>query len=136
MNQKTWAAALVTLALAVLAFGCQSGGIGDPCTPEDEYQQYFSGYEVSEVNIESRSFQCETRLCLVNHFQGRVTCPYGQAVAQIGSDGNMAVPPAQEYQLCHIPGTTSANDRIKVPVEKQLVARQPEQAVYCSCRCD
>ena len=31
-----------------------------------------------EENIESRSFQCQTRICLVNHFQGRVSCPLGQ----------------------------------------------------------
>ena len=83
MNQKTWAAAAFMFALGVFSAGCQSGGIGDPCTPEDEYQKYFSGYAVSEVNIESRSFQCETRLCLVNHFQGRVSCPYGQLDAKI-----------------------------------------------------
>ena len=106
MNQKTWAAALVTLALGVLAVGCQSGGIGDPCTPEDEYQQYFSGYEVTEVNIESKSFQCETRLCLVNHFQGRVSCPYGQTDAQAKTGG------VAENQLCHIPGTSDAMMRV------------------------
>jgi RNA polymerase sigma-70 factor (ECF subfamily) len=49
MSQKTWAAAAVTFGLGVLSFGCQSGGIGDPCTPEDEYQQFFSGYEVTEA---------------------------------------------------------------------------------------
>ncbi len=129
MNQKTWAAALVTLALGVLAFGCQSGGIGDPCTPEDEYQQYFSGYEVTEVNIESKSFQCETRLCLVNHFQGRVSCPYGQTDVQAKMGG------APEYQLCHIPGTSDANTRIQVAVNKQLLARRAADSVYCSCRC-
>ena len=61
MNQKTWAAVVVTFALSILTFGCQSGGIGDPCIPEDEYQLYFSGYSETEVNLESRSFQCETR---------------------------------------------------------------------------
>lgn len=123
------------LLLGAFSWGCQSGGVGDPCTPEDEYQQFFSGYAFTEVNIESRSFQCETRLCLVNHFQGRVTCPYGQTVMQIGDKGDQPVDARQEYQLCHIPGTTGALDRIKVPVEKQLVDRQPDKAVYCSCRC-
>lgn len=68
----------VVSSLGAFAGGCQSGGVGDPCTPEDEYQQSFSGFSPSEVNIESRSFQCETRVCLVNHFRGRVTCPLGQ----------------------------------------------------------
>jgi len=130
MNQKTWAAALVTLALGVLAFGCQSGGIGDPCTPEDEYQQFFSGYEVTEVNIESRSFQCETRLCLVNHFQGRVSCPYGQTDAEAKGMGTRP-----EEQLCHIPGTSDAANRVMVAVNKQFTKRRAADVVYCSCRC-
>lgn len=66
-------------ALSFLPTSCQSGGIGDPCIPEDEYNPAFGGFKVTEENIESRSFQCETRICLVNHFQGRVTCPFGQA---------------------------------------------------------
>lgn len=70
------------LAVAVLGgspAACQSGGVGDPCVPEDEYSPAFAGFDPAEENIESRSFQCETRICLVNHFQGRVTCPLGQA---------------------------------------------------------
>jgi hypothetical protein len=70
--------ASVAVALSVSAGGCQTGGVGDPCTPEDEYQPAFSGFAPSEVNVESRSFQCETRVCLVNHFRGRVSCPLGQ----------------------------------------------------------
>ena len=65
-------------ALGALPLACQSGGIGDPCTPEDEYTAAFAGFKVTEENIESRSFQCSTRICLVNHFQGRTTCPQGQ----------------------------------------------------------
>jgi hypothetical protein len=125
MNQKTWAAAAVTFALGVLSMGCQSGGIGDPCVPEDEYQQLFSGYSVSEVNLESRSFQCETRLCLVNHFQGRVTCPYGQIEGDSRGDN----------ALCHVPGTSGSENQIKVPVVNQLTGRKPADSVYCSCRC-
>jgi hypothetical protein len=116
--------------MGVSAFGCQSGGIGDPCVPEDEYQQYFSGYEVTEVNIESKSFQCETRLCLVNHFNGRVSCPYGQSLREAtGMDAKA------EEQLCHIPGTTSAATRIKVEVQHQYDKRKAADTVYCSCRC-
>jgi hypothetical protein len=65
-------------ALGLLPSACQSSGIGDPCTPEDEYNPLFGGFKVTEDNIESRSFQCESRICLVNHFQGRVSCPLGQ----------------------------------------------------------
>jgi hypothetical protein len=65
--------------LGVLPVACQSGGVGDPCTPELEYQAGFAGFNVAEEYTESRSFQCSTRICLVNHFQGRVSCPQGQA---------------------------------------------------------
>jgi hypothetical protein len=124
MNQKTWAA-VVTFVVGALTLGCQSGGIGDPCIPEDEYQQFFSGYSDNQVNLESRSFQCETRLCLVNHFEGRVTCPYGQAEDDT----------RPEWQRCHVPGTTGPDNLIKVPVQKQFTGRTPANAVYCSCRC-
>ncbi len=66
--------------LGVAPTSCQTGGIGDPCTPEDEFEPDFSGFKVTQENIESRSFQCESRICLANHFQGRVSCPLGQAV--------------------------------------------------------
>ncbi len=64
---------------AALPASCQTGGIGDPCTPEDEYRGQFAGFQLTQENIESRSFQCESRICLVNFFQGRVSCPAGQS---------------------------------------------------------
>lgn len=66
-------------AIALVPTACQSGGVGDPCIPEDEYNPEFAGFKVEEENIESRSFQCDTRICLANYFQGRVSCPLGQA---------------------------------------------------------
>jgi hypothetical protein len=68
-------------ALGVVPLACQSGGV----TPEDEYDPTFASFHVDLANIESRSFQCSTRICLVNHFQGRVSCPLGQPGA--GSPG-------------------------------------------------
>src|SRR5450432_3088449 len=70
---------LATAVLGLVPLACQPGGVGDPCTPEDEYTTDFSGFDSKEVNVESKSFQCVTRVCLVNHFQGRVSCKYGQA---------------------------------------------------------
>jgi hypothetical protein len=108
------------------------GGVGDPCIPEDEYQTAFSGYSVEETNVESRSFQCETRVCLVNHFQGRVSCPYGQTQdaansCQGGFDPN---------SCCKIPGTVGGGgDVVVAPVSPQLAGRRPDRSVYCSCRC-
>jgi hypothetical protein len=74
-------AAVVTLAVIPLA--CQSGGVGDPCTPDEEYGAGFNGFDLAEGYIESRSFSCTTRICLVNHFQGRVSCPLGQSANDI-----------------------------------------------------
>src|SRR5688572_2465366 len=76
--------------------GCKQTGVGDPCVPEQEYDPTFSGFVVDQVNVESKSYQCETRLCLVNHFQGRVSCPYGQ-------DNGGAAPSGAS--ACTVPGT-------------------------------
>jgi hypothetical protein len=121
--------------------------VGDPCTPEDEYQQDFNGFQVTETNVESRSFQCETRLCLVNHFQGRVSCIPGQTAAQgqpyeLDAMGRPTTTPSSTFNpVCSIPGPAASTDvtskdNIVVEVPPQLQNRQTDQAVYCSCRCD
>jgi hypothetical protein len=110
---------LATALLGLFPLACQPGGVGDPCTPEDEYNVGFSGYDAKEVNVESKSFQCETRVCLVNHFQGRVSCKYGQ----VAGAGN-----------CTVPGDPKRP--ITVEVSPQIKLRTADKAVYCSCRCD
>lgn len=126
--------------LVVAVPGCKEEGIGDPCTPEQEYDPTFLGFDAKEVNVESKSFQCRTRLCLVNHFQGRVSCPYGQ-----DADGQ----PLSGDQRCTIPGdnktviegakdpaTNDFRDQSKRSrVNPQCVDRAANKAVYCSCRC-
>ena len=55
--------------------------IGAPCTIyEDEGGTTFAGYKVTQDIIASESSECHPRVCLVNHFQGRVGCPLGQDV--------------------------------------------------------
>jgi hypothetical protein len=139
LSAGSWSAALL---LGLAALGCTPGGVGDPCTPEDEYSQTFNGFQLTETNVESRSFQCETRLCLVNHFQGRVSCRLGQDAAQgepNSADGSAN--PNWKPQ-CSIPGTAvdranrGSQDNINVAVPAQLTQRQTDKAVYCSCRCD
>jgi hypothetical protein len=126
--------------LGLLALACEPGGVGDPCIPEDEYQTTFGSYDSTEVNVESRSFQCETRVCLVNHFQGRVSCPYGQ------TEDAIATLQPNDPKRCRVPGTngTKPEDAITVAVKPQLVDRSAaasvdrkggKDAVYCSCRC-
>jgi hypothetical protein len=99
------AALSAVAALAALPTACQSGGVGDPCTPEDEYQTVFSGFDVAESYLESRSFQCSTRICLVNHFQGRVSCPLGQAAADVHTCNGPGDPPCASGESCVPSGT-------------------------------
>jgi hypothetical protein len=119
--------------------GCSEEGIGDPCVPEQEFDEHFLAFDEKEVNVESKSFQCRTRLCLVNHFRGRVSCPYGQ------NQGGSAPAGAK---ACTIPGTETLISGEKDPstneffdprkqsaVPAQCVDRAANKAVYCSCRC-
>jgi hypothetical protein len=132
--------ALLTGAL-VLGQGCKQGGIGDPCIPEQEYDPTFSGFSFKEVNVESKSFQCATRVCLVNHFRGRVTCPKGQSAV----GGNCFVPgttdpivgPREVSEDPNVPAKdrpalNSTRDKCVPP---QCDERKAEDTVYCSCRC-
>lgn len=109
------------LGLVAITPGCPAEGIGDPCVPEDEYSPTFSGFAITEVSTESRSFSCQSRLCLVNRFRGRVSCPYGQELA------------AQGDARCSLPGSA---DPVSAPVAPQLLDRRAQDAVFCSCRCD
>lgn len=102
--------------------GCQSAGVGDPCVPEEEYVADFAGFSAEEADAETRSLQCETRVCLVNHFQGRASCAYGQTEQQSATDPR-----------CFVPGTQTP---VRSAVSPQLLRRRADDAVYCSCRCD
>jgi hypothetical protein len=133
MNRFQTAVSTVALFVAGLSFvGCTPGGVGDPCIPEDEYGKNFAGYGVDEVNVEAMSFQCQTRLCLVNHFQGRVSCPYGQK-ATLDAAGNVD-PTFPGVDHCKLPDASKTD--VTVEVAPQLLDRRAKDAVYCSCRCD
>jgi hypothetical protein len=112
----------LTFFLASLLAGCHGGGVGDPCVPEEEYSRDFASFAAEEADTESRSLQCQTRVCLINHFQGRVSCPYGQGETQ-----------ALQDPRCFVPGTSTP---VHHQVEPQLLQRRADDAVYCSCRCD
>lgn len=125
------ALALSAISALAAAPGCAATGVGDPCIPDEEYDPTFQGFSVADVSVESKSYVCLSRLCLVNHFQGRVTCPYGQAGPGVGCNGSCSVgaaptspsalpaampgsPPSQVnngqgYQYgCSIPGSVPA----------------------------
>jgi|CZKU01.1.fsa_nt_gi hypothetical protein len=137
--------AVAVSAVAFVGTGCQSTGIGDPCTPEQEYDPTFSGFDEHEVSTESESFQCQTRLCLVNHFQGRVSCPYGQGWDKKALKVTINSPATA---ACSTPGigtpVTGPLDKTGAPVDPknagegvkpQCTDRTADKTVYCSCRC-
>jgi hypothetical protein len=148
--------AALVFVTATTAQGCKATGVGDPCIPEQEYDPTFLGFDPQEVNVESKSFQCLTRLCLVNHFRGRVTCPYGQDKTGMqlpGIDGASSGSfPPQDLQKnavgpCLIPGGTDLtkdaitgdptnNPAAGAQVPPQCVDREAANTVYCSCRCE
>jgi hypothetical protein len=142
---------LVTLAAVVSvsvvsATGCNSTGVGDPCVPEAEYATSFLGFQYTEVNVESKSYQCQTRLCLANHFQGRVTCPYGQdstgTTTYLGMGSPCKTPIGQNVDgldpannnMVDVPCTGSATN-CGAAVLPNCTDRTGTNAVYCSCRC-
>jgi hypothetical protein len=141
-------AASATVALLVMSGGCNSTGVGDPCVPEAEYDTSFLGFDKAEVNVESKSFQCQTRLCLANHFEGRVTCPYGQDSTgapfppattcdpqNAGSHDGCCNPIGQVINGID-PATGMVDDpKVGAGVQPQCVDRTAKKAVYCSCRC-
>jgi hypothetical protein len=130
--------------LCVLLFACsgrtvevepkdlldEGGALGRPCVPSDERQPFFSGYEMNEVSLEPPSDACLGNICLVNHFQGRTTCPYGQSDADAKGNGTRS-----ESELCHTGPGANAGSRVLVAVNPQLQRRPPTDAVYCTCRC-
>jgi hypothetical protein len=154
------AAVLFTAAVVAVisGTGCSATGVGDPCIPEQEYDPSFAGFDPREVNVESKSFQCQTRLCLVNHFQGRVSCPYGQNSTATSADNVTGVnepcnnqKPGDQKSACCTPGiyqqvkptssiTTGGGDAGMMPgtnfeVKPNCTDRTANVAVYCSCRC-
>jgi hypothetical protein len=94
---------------------------GAPCVPSAEFQSSFAGFAASDVTVELNSPYCaEQAVCLIDHFQGRVSCPYGQDSAA-------------EPDACRVPG---GSEVVTGAVSPQRLDRRADDAVYCSCRCD
>lgn len=112
--------------------GAPNGHVGAPCVPETERAADFPGWSLGEVAIEEGMGMCETRTCLINHYQGRVSCPYGQ------DEDSLALPP-DDPRRCRTPGLAGAPDEtapVTVAVPPAYADRPPQDAAYCSCRCD
>ncbi|HEY4107170.1 MAG TPA: hypothetical protein VGM44_24895, partial [Polyangiaceae bacterium] len=93
--------------------------LGSVCISSAEYDPSFPGFQIHDVSLDVGTVACDSNICLQNHFQGRVSCPYGQ---QVGSANG-----------CHIPGT--ADPVTLAEVEAEDVGRPPADASFCSCRC-
>lgn len=95
----------------------KEGELGGQCQPLSEQDPEFQGFNSAEVAIDEYTPACRTGTCVIQGFQGRVGCPYGQEAAASG---------------CTVSGS---NDPVLVPVLPQLTARPPSLAAVCSCRC-
>lgn len=128
MMRQIVASASMVIALGVLSLGCKPGGVGDPCIPNDEFSSTYAGAAENGVAIEDRSFQCETRVCLVKNFRGRVSCPFGNKKGR--EDSAVLGYTGDDADVCMVPGT---NVEVSVAVKPQCAERLGQ--VYCSCRC-
>ena len=133
--EKTYVTGLILAALPVMGcagkdpvVGRDDSSVAEPSdgTPRlrelgevcfDEANDALSS-SVDEVSVDDRSLVCGSGVCVANHFQGLVGCPYGQAAG------------AGE---CFRPGSDQV---VPGAVEPQLVERQAAVASICSCQCD
>ncbi|MGA2448235.1 MAG: hypothetical protein ABTD50_06145 [Polyangiaceae bacterium] len=102
---------------------------GTPCevTPLED-DPTFVGFALRDLSVASPPGASSTvapggPVCIVNHFQGRVSCPYGQS-----SDPDAGLPPCYTPSGVLVSGST--------PTPPQCVDRPPEMTVTWSCRCD
>lgn len=102
--------------------------IGTPCIPFNESVPLFA--TSAGVTLYQDSAACGGEICLAYHFQGRVTCPYGQSEADLTK-------PATDPGRCRVTDVTGkmTTDPVTVEVPPQLLDRRAERSVYCSCAC-
>lgn len=89
----------IVIAVSVGLSQCSSedtrGGdveVGAPCTPSLESDPLFAGFKITETTLEAGAPECGGGICMVNHFQGRVSCPLGQPEPTDASGGVGCVP--------------------------------------------
>lgn len=55
--------------------------VGAWCVPTQEDDPFFAGFSLLQSSVDPTAGACTNgAVCLVNHFQGRVTCPGGQQI--------------------------------------------------------
>jgi hypothetical protein len=93
--------------------------VGAECVPLQEDNPDFAGFTTSEISLEWGHPACGEGACLVNRFQGRVSCPEGQA-KPTANDG-----------ACFV----GSGRQVTRAVCAQCPERPPATTVHCSCRC-
>lgn len=83
--------------------------VGVACTPPDENSPFFQGFKVTEDVIVQGAAECGTGVCLVNHFQGIVSCPLGQT-KPLDSQGLQSCVPLRDAQGNVVSDKGSCND--------------------------
>lgn len=113
--------------------GSDAGGtlVGAPCLPYQELSPTFAGFVATELTVNQGDPACAGGVCLVNHFQGRTSCAYGQSTDGTGNDGGAG---------CTVPGSGApvapdGTPKLGELVEPQCTDRSPSLDVTCSCRC-
>jgi hypothetical protein len=96
--------------------------LGSVCVPTDEADPSFSGFQFEDVTIDVGTQACESGVCVVEQFQGRVSCPLGSPGPDNGGSAGE----------CRTPDSHRA---VTVKVLAQLVNRPPSLGSTCSCRC-
>ncbi len=136
----------------LLACGGESEIVGQECVAESEYSVQSRGFFDTEISVETGSPGCGGQVCLVNNFQGRVTCPYGadesdvmKFINLLDTDPAAALAYAQTPdpetgalpRICLVPGAdgSAVDDYVLESVDPQHESRPPSDAVYCTCRC-
>jgi hypothetical protein len=134
-----------------------SATFGQACVPSSELDPTFQGFSVDDVSVESNAPTCSSSapVCLINHFQGRTTCPFGQTAPGVGPEGSPGSPAASfsSEDGCILPGEEAGKTSSQVTatdvaipgygagtVPPQIVGagasnRTASSSVYCSCRC-
>lgn len=64
MSRGIAGAIAVIMTAAVVGIGCAEEMVGAPCTPETDKGDFNASIEGTTYSIETRSVQCETRICV------------------------------------------------------------------------
>lgn len=133
------AAVLVVVCVWAGVTGCDSAThaqVGTPCIPSSESDPTFLGHDPQFLEVDPPGYAGVDGaiVCLVDHFRGRVGCPYGQDATgtQLPAvDGASGGPFPPGVGPCVTPTGASVTGE----VEPQCADRREADVVYWSCRC-